>query len=302
MKDLYQYLACSKQGHHQWLKRQNTLLDKWLLLDPILAHWRSNHPCMSLKKLYRVLKPDFIGRDKFIDYGMKRGFEAFRYAKTPKTTLPGTQKTYPNLLVDLPIIDINQVWVSDTTYFKVNDEWQYLTFIMDLYSRRIVGYHAASNLLTQANLETLKVSLNQRDISNFQEQLIHHSDRGSQYKSLDYTNALTGAGIRISMGRIVYDNIHIERMHQTIKGEYPIHRNIRNKKDLDKHLAKSVRFYNEQRPHTSLKMRTPIEFERYICNLPLSQRAAMKVFALKTADKSNKVKESENSIQLKLPF
>ena len=302
MKDLYQYLGCSKQAHHQWLKRQNKRMDQWLLLEPILMQWREKHPCMSLKKLYVVLKPDFIGRDKFIEYGMEHGFEAFRYAKIPKTTLPGTQKTYPNLLIDLSINDINQVWVSDTTYFKVNDEWQYLTFIMDLYSRRLIGYHAASNLLAQANVETLKVALNQRNISNFQEQLIHHSDRGSQYKSLDYTKALTEAGIRISMGRIVYDNIHIERTHQTIKGEYLIHRNIRNKKDLDKHLVESVRLYNEERPHTALGMKTPLEFERYICNLPLCQRTPMKVFALKTADKGNKVRESENSVQLKLSF
>lgn len=302
MKDLYQHLGLSKQAHHQQLKRQNKRMDQWLLLEPILAHWRGNHPCMSLKKLYTVLKPDFIGRDKFIEYGMKHGFEAFRYAKTPKTSLAGTQKTYPNLLIDLPINNINQVWVSDTIYFKVNDEWQYLTFIMDLYSRRLIGYHAANHLLTQANLETLKASISHRNTSNFQEQLIHHSDRGSQYKSLDYTNALTQAGIRISMGRIVYDNIHIERTHQTIKGEYLIHRNIRNKKDLDKHLAESVRFYNEERPHTALGMRTPLEFERYICNLPNSQRTAMKVFALKTANKGNKVKESENSTQLKLSF
>lgn len=305
MKDLYQHVGFSKQAHHSWLKRQELQKDKWFLIEPILSDWRKEHPSMSLKKMYHMLKPDFIGRDKFIEYGMLNGFEAVRYAKKPKTTQSNEKKAYPNLLIDLGINRINQVWVSDITYFKLASKWHYITFIMDLYSRRIIGYHAASNLFAQANIEALNVALNQRGIKDFQNQLIHHSDRGAQYKSIDYTQILTHASIHISMGKIVYDNIHMERLNQTIKGEYLIHRKMGTLSDLQTHLEQAVILYNEQRPHLALGMRTPVEFESYISNVPLSQRTVMKVFALKkkkNAEKGKQSNVSHNSKQLILPF
>ena len=305
MKDLYSYIGFTKQAHPSWMKRQALQQDKWLLIEPILCDWRKRHPSMSLRKMYQVLKPGFIGRDKFIEYGMTHGFEAVQYAKKPKTTHTGQKKPYPNLLIDLGINRINQVWVSDITYFKLGDKWHYLTFIMDLYSRRIVGYHAAKNLFVQANIEALNVALNQRGIKDFQNQLIHHSDRGAQYKSADYTQILTHANIHISMGKIVYDNIHMERLHQTIKGEYLIHRKMKSIELLQKNLGQAVQLYNEERPHLALAMRTPVEFESYISNVPLSQRTVMKVFALKKKKSAQKDKQSigiENSKQLILPF
>ena len=151
---------------------------------------------------------------------MTNGFEAVSYKKAHRTTVLGPSPDYPNLLIDLEILGLNQVWVSDTTYFKVCQKWYYLTFIRDLFSRRIIGHFATDQLFADANLKAFEMALQTRNKKRFNHKLIHHSDRGSQYKSKLYTSALKTAEIQVSMGRIVYDNIHIERVHQTIKGEY----------------------------------------------------------------------------------
>ncbi|MGB0839422.1 MAG: IS3 family transposase [Chitinophagales bacterium] len=300
MKALYTQYKTTKQSLWKWRKREVYLLDQWLLLEPVLSAWRGRHPSMGLKKLYACIKPDFIGRDRFIAYALAYGLEAIRYqkkSKSPNTSATSTRKTYPNLLLDLNIVDIDMVWVSDTTYFKIKDKWHYITFIMDLYSRYILGYHAAENLLATANMACLKMALNTRGVQRFtKKKPIHHSDRGAQYKSHDYIDALVTAGMQPSMGRIVYDNIHVERLNQTIKGEYLIHRNITSLNDLKKHLKKDVKLYNEERPHDALGWKTPLEFERYICNIPLCERTKMKVFALKTKTSLQQTSTPENEL------
>jgi len=303
MKSLYDVVGFSKQAHWEWSKRQASILDRWLLLEPVLRECRGRHPSMSLKKLHHALQADFIGINGFIEYGMTNGFEVVSYKKVPKTTVLSENPDFPNLLIDRKISGINQVWVSDTTYFKVLQKWYYLTFVMDLYSRRIIGHHASPNLFAKAHLEAFKMALQTRNCNQFNNQLIHHSDRGSQYKSQLYTEAVKQAKIKISMGRIVYDNIHIERVNQTIKGEYLIHRNIKSEKDLIFHLKKDIELYNQERPHLSLNKMTPVEFERYICNIPLSQRTFLEVFASK---KNMRLKNDSdafiNPAQLKLKF
>lgn len=303
MKSLYDVAGFSKQAQWEWAQRQKTILDKWLLLEPVLCAWRARHPSMSLKKLYHQIQPDFISINPFIDYGMAKGFEAISYKKMPKTTVLTESMDFPNRLLGLKIFDINQVWVSDTTYFKILNKWYYLTFIMDLYSRRIIGYHATDRLFAEANAKALQMALQNRGISQFDHKTIHHSDRGSQYKSELYTTMLRKAQIQISMGRIVFDNIHMERVNQTIKGEYLIHRNIKSEKDLLFHLPKDVEYYNNERPHLSLNKKTPADFECYLSNIPLSQRTFLEVFASKKHLRSNgKSNVVSNPAQLKLPF
>lgn len=303
MKSLYEVLNIKKQHHWEWEKRKKQQADNWLLLEAILKEERAKHPSMSLKKLYLKIQPNFIGRDKFIAYGMTNGYEPISYKKKPTTTFGNSTVQYSNLLFELKITGINQVWVSDTTYFKIGDKWYYITFIMDLYSRFIVGFYASDNLFAQANLNTFNMALQTRNITQFNHQLIHHSDRGSQYRSLLYTDALKAAQINISMGKIVYENIHMERFNQTIKGEYLRHRNINTYKDLLFHLQKDIRLYNFERPHLSLGMKTPAEFESYICNLSLCQRTLFSVFALDSDKGQNyKNKINKNPNQLILPL
>lgn len=301
MKTMYELLAISKQAHLAFQKRRQEEEDQFLVLIPLLDQYREAHPCMSLKKLYHKIHPPVLGRNKFIDFGMVYGYEAVRYAKVPKTTIPVCKTSYPNLLSNALILGPDQVWVSDITYFKLLGKFYYLVFIMDLYTRRIIGHHASERLFAQANIQALNRALATRGITRFNHQLIHHSDKGSQYTSDLYTNALHEAQIRISIGKIVYDNIHMERTHQTIKGEYLIHRNIKQPPDLPKHLDEVINLYNEERPHAALNMMTPCEYERHLLTVPLFQRTPLQVFALVSKSFQRKPKPFDPN-QLFLPF
>jgi hypothetical protein len=118
MNALYQIADTSKQAHLACMKRQRQREDQFLLLEVVLREERQKHPAMSLKKLYVRIAPDFVGRDLFIEYGMENGYEAISLHKSCRTTRPSKENTYPNLCAGLVLTDINQLWVSDITYFR----------------------------------------------------------------------------------------------------------------------------------------------------------------------------------------
>lgn len=176
MKNLYEVAGFTKQAHWEYMQhidKDEQIVN--LVINSIVAI-RSLHNFMGLKKIYKLLKPDWIGRDKFIEIGMDYGFGMKRLASYHRTTYSCKSAMFSNLTVDLEIKDINQVWVSDITYFRVGEIFYYLTFIEDVYSRRILGYTAYPSLEAEANCIALKMALKERfgmDIRG----LIHHSDR-----------------------------------------------------------------------------------------------------------------------------
>ena len=286
MNAVYAAAQTTRQAHGVLRRRREQQEDRFLLLSAVLVEERQRHPSMSLKKLYHRLKPDFIGRDAFVDFGMENGFEPVFSFKKPQITRSGDLRAYHNLLHDLKIFDINQVWASDITYFKVKGKWCYIVLIEDLYSRRILGWKAAENLFTQANIDALKKALDLRQITQFNNKLIHHSDRGAQYRSLLYTQKLQKHEIQISMGYSCFDNAFLESVNNIIKNEYLHHRPIYAFPDLIKYLDQDIDLYNSERPHGCLNLMTPIQFERYILNIPICQRTLLPIFT----DKSKKNK------------
>jgi putative transposase len=286
MSILYEIAATTRQAHHRLRRQLLEREDEYLLLVAILCEERQKHPAMSLKKLYHRIAPGFIGRDAFIDFCMENGFETVFLYKKPQLTRSSDLRSYPNRLYDATLTDINQVWVSDITYLKVDGKWCYITLIMDLYSRKIIGHHAAPNLFATANIQALEMAFKHRNCFDFKNKLIHHSDRGTQYRSLAYTQLLDNANVQISMAYSCFDNPYIESVNNIIKGEYLKHRCIKSMKDLQMHLEKDIRLYNEERPHGQLKMKTPVQFERDISNIPISQRTLLNVYT----DKSKKHK------------
>ncbi|MFD1336969.1 IS3 family transposase, partial [Oceanobacillus iheyensis] len=158
---------------------------------------------------------------------------------------------YPNLLnQDFSVDEPNQVWVSDITYIWTIEGWVYLASVLDLCSRKIVGWAQAPHIKKDLALKALKMAMTTR---NPGEGLIHHSDRGSQYCSHEYINELNKIKAKISMSRTgnPYDNACIESFHATIKKEL-IYRNRFNTRDQ---AVKAVNyyirhFYNEKRKHS----------------------------------------------------
>jgi putative transposase len=301
MNRFYEAAGTTKQSHLANRQRRLEQEDKWLMVCAILAEERGKHPAMSLKKLYHRLKPDFVGRDAFVDFGMENGYEPVLKFKKPRTTRSSNHRAYPNLLHDLKIFDINQVWVTDITYFKIKGTWYYISMIIDLYSRRIIGFKASKSLHTQASLEALQMALETRGIQKYGNRLRHHSDRGIQYRSDEYIAKLEDYEIQISMGHSCFDNLYMESSNGIVKNEYLIHRNINTFEDLVLHLKTDINYYNTERPHGSLDYMTPVEFERYISNIPFEQRPLLDIFTSKFR-KNNLLPLKPDKQQLKLRF
>lgn len=281
MTHLYMLCGISKQGHLQSVKDEQLFLSKLPLYYNLIIEARQLHPVMGLRNIYQTYEPEGIGRDAFILLGKKAGFQLENRPNPTRTTFSVKSNRYKNLLEDKWFTDVNQVWVSDITYFAIKDRFYYIVFIMDVYSRRIVGYHVADNMRAENNIYALKMALQLRGIKEFKQQLIHHSDKGSQYIANDYTNLLEEMGILISMCNEVYENTHIERVNGIIKNEYLRHYNIQNFSQLGRGLKKAVDIYNNLRPHSALNRLSPCQFEAILSNRKNEEKEIIKIFTLK---------------------
>ena len=171
---------------------------------------------------------------------------------------------YPNLVSELTLTSINQLWVADITYIRLLREFIYLAVILDAYSRRCIGWALAPYLETALALEALQMALTSRSISPG---LVHHSDRGVQYASVVYTNLLKERGIRISMSRTgnPYDNAQAERFMRTLKYEEVYlfeYESLAEARARIQHFLEEV--YNQKRLHSALGYVPPVEFEQQL--------------------------------------
>ncbi len=270
-------LCITRQSHFTQLRREARQAERQVLYFNLIMEVRRTHPSMGLRTIYERCNPEGIGRDAFIALGVRHGL-IVEPLPGPRTTFAHPSALYPNLCEGLKLNGINQLWSSDITYFAIGEKWYYLTFLMDVYSRRIIGYHAADNMLATGNVTALKMALDLRGIKNYDEDLIHHSDRGSQYISKVYTQLLSDNKIRISMCANVLENAHIERVNGIIKNKYLKYRTINSLYQLRYWLKKDVQAYNYDKPHGSLNKKTPVEFENFIKELNTKQRPEMEIF------------------------
>jgi len=277
------YFLCniSKQGHHQAIARLKNQFQKHGLYIRAMEEVREIHPGMGLRTMYDMLQPEGIGRDNFIALGLREGFRLQNKEKETRTTYSVKCHQYSNLLVGRRFTDVNQLWSSDITYFHCAGIFYYIVMIMDVYSRRIVGYSLADNMRAENNVAALKMALTMRGIDNYKQQLVHHSDKGAQYASDAYTKALEAYGIRISMCDEVYENTHIERINGTVKNQYLERMSIKSYEDLKKKLNQVIDTYNNQRPHQSLGKMTPFAYEQSLKETPMDKRNKMEIFTAK---------------------
>ena len=295
MSQIYAQFGISKQAHSAAIQRMRQTADKELLYVGFILKIRQIHPGMGLRLMYEQFDPEGIGRDAFISLGLRNGFR-LKIAPNPIiTTRSVSYCLYPNLIVDMKLTVVNQLWVSDLFYFHLNGKHYYVVLIMDVYSRRIVGYNAANNMRAEQNVKALQMALQLRGIKDYQKKLIHHSDRGGQYISEAYTSLLSDYGIQISMCTNVLDNSYMERVNGTIKNSYLKLWPIENELQLTtQYIHKAIDGYNN-RQHQSLGKKTPIEFETYVKELSEKDRPELRVFTV-----SNSNRNSDNPNQLSL--
>lgn len=262
MNSIFNALKISKQGFHQRLNHFIEVEEEKAQLKLIIMDVRRDHPMMSAREMYRLIKPEHIGRDKFETYCFESGFRVNRPVNYHRTTNSLGVTRFENLLLGLEVTRVNQVWVSDITYYRLQEQFYYLTFIMDLFTRKIVGYSSSSTLRTvSTTIPALTMALNKCNKLNVNG-LILHSDGGGQYYSKEFLSITKKIGISNSMCESVYENAHAERLNGVIKNQYIIPYKPVTYGELKKSLEKSTRMYNNFKPHRSLKGLTPDAFER----------------------------------------
>ena len=293
LSELYQVAGISKQGITKYNKKQSIFNSKLEELAIEVDILRSQHPGCGVEKMYNTLNPDFIGRDRFINIFMELGYRIKKKKNYRRTTIPAHYK-YPNLIEGSLVTGINQVWQSDITYIYVVDKYFYLVFILDIYSRRIIGYQASDSLRVEANINALKQAFKVRKSESL-DNLIHHSDRGSQYISGKYLDLLSERNIEKSMGLVATDNAFAERINGTIKNEYLLLWGVTSFQDLNRKLKRAVYNYNNKRIHNHLPNKaTPIEFEENLLNLEYQKRPTVIIYT----DGYDKIQEASSLLDL----
>lgn len=172
-------------------------------------------------------------------------------------------RIYPNLTKDLRLTAINQLWAADITYVHMLHESVYLAVILDIFSRKCIGWELSKNIDTQLTITALNRAVAKRNCDNFSE-LIHHSDRGVQYASDDYVSLLNELGIKISMSRKgnPYDNAFAESFMKTLKVEEVYLKEYKAFDEAYNNIKKFIEVvYNKKRIHSGIGYMTPEEYE-----------------------------------------
>jgi putative transposase len=186
---------------------------------------------------------------------------AMKYRNPAKAASLAYSRSIPNRAQYVTVERLNQVWVADITYLKVNGKWRYLAVIMDKYSRRILSWALGKHRNVELTLLALRRA---RKFRWHLKGLVLHTDRGSEYGAEKMKYALKRAGIIQSMNRPrqMNDNAHMESFFHSFKAETEISRNFTSEEVLEDEIKRYLKYYNQHRIHSSLRYLTPMQFEQ----------------------------------------
>jgi transposase InsO family protein len=259
-------LEVSRSGYYKWKNREPIIIDDTALRKEIEGI-TLEFPGYGYRRVTRELnRRSIIINHKKVLRIMKEWNILCRRKKAfkPVTTQSDHDcKIYPNFARGLKVTGLNKLWVADITYIRLLHEFIYLAAVIDIFSRKCIGWCLGRNIDTQLTLNALNMAIKKRKPLDFLE-VIHHSDRGVQYASQPYVDRLVELGIEISMSRSgnPYDNAFAESFMKTLKIEEVYIKEYETFEEAHKNIKHFIDLvYNKKRLHSSLGYVPPEEFE-----------------------------------------
>ncbi len=269
VKKMCQLLAVSRGGYYDWEQRKpsNRKRANAMLLEKIKEVHKKTKKRYGSPRITRELRKQGIrcGKNRIADLMRKNNIQAKAKKKFKATTnSKHSHPVAPNLLhQQFSAQGPNQVWASDITYVWTSEGWLYVAAILDIWSRKIVGWAMSKRQTKELTIRALKQAIGRRPI---EAGIIHHSDRGSQYASTEYRKVLKIYDFQQSMSKKgdCYDNAIMETFFHTLKTELIYWEQYRTRTEARKSIFEYIEiFYNRKRLHSSLGYNSPEEYEQF---------------------------------------
>lgn len=262
MSQVYRAMGTSKQAFHQWKDRTEHKTGILINIDGMIHQIRKEHPRLGVREIWRKMGVEQIGRDAFEREAFARGHRLKRKRNFRKTTNSYGVTRFDNLIQGKKLTGLNQVWVSDITYYSMGDRFYFLTFIMDLHSRKIIGKSVSKGLSAEeTTIPALKEAIRNTSKWRKGQRTIFHSDGGGQYYDKEFLKMTKKHNIDNSMCYSSYENPHAERVIGTLKNDYIYPYRPMTFEQLIKQTVRACLNYND-RDHSSLNRMSPNEFEK----------------------------------------
>ncbi len=296
-------MSTSKQAIHQMLNRRMQSSEIEAYLTEIIIQVRADHPTLSCRAMYYKIQPQGIGRDKFESLCQVMGFTVEQSRNPVRTTDSSGVVRFENLLEGMVLTSVNQAFSSDITYYEVGNRFYYITFVMDCFSRYILGYSVSKGLTTeQTTLPALRMAINTRG-RMIPTRVVFHSDGGGQYYDKGFLSFTSKYKMSNSMCEFAYQNGKAERLNGIIKNNYLAFYSIESFGQLVESVDQAVALYNKHRPHKALKYKSPYEFEKELLNLQQQTKPKMKesleaiqIFGASSPKKSEQTKPQNQDV------
>ena len=262
-------LNVSRSGYYAWIKRPESRRSREnrKLADHIKVIHAKSRKIYGAPRIHKELKENGVscGHNRVARIMKQEGLRSVAPKKFKATTDSNHNfPVSPNLLKqDFNVKEPHRVWLADITYISTGEGWLYLSVIMDLGSRRIMGWAMSDRMKRKLTLDALMMALCNRPQSNG---IIHHSDRGSQYASSEYQKELKEHGLTSSMSRKgnCWDNAPLESFFHSLKTEWVYRFRYKTRQEARASLFDYIEiFYNRQRRHSTLGYITPCQYEQY---------------------------------------
>jgi putative transposase len=263
MNELCGLFGKTKQAYYQHSKYDYKEEVKSEILIQMVNNERKEMPRLGGRKLLVNIQPNlppelYLGRDAFFNFLREEGLLVRKRRNRVRTTYSYHRyHKYPNLIKGFVPERPHQLWVSDITYIETAEGFGYLSLITDAYSRKIIGWELGPTLEAKYTIKALQMAINQ--LPKGTKNVIHHSDRGVQYCCDDYIKLLNKNHFQISMTENgdPRENAVAERVNGILKDEWLNQIKLKSREDAIRQLIRIIWVYNNDRPHSSLDMKTP---------------------------------------------